>query len=180
MTAPDISKPIALVGLMGSGKSAIGRKLAKRLSLPFFDSDTEVERAATLSIRDIFETWGEAGFRDVESRVIRALLDRGVSVIATGGGAFVQDDIRNTLKQRALSIWLDVEIDDLVERVKKRPYHRPLLNTDDPKASLIAQAEARNPYYTQADLHFPIAKRSSIDETIDRLYKKVEDHVIRT
>ena len=144
-------KPIALVGLMGAGKSTVGRRLAKRLGLPFADSDREIEAAAGLSIAEIFERFGEAHFRDGERRVIARLVEGPPRVIATGGGAFANDETRALILERCTAIWLDIELETLAERVGRRD-HRPLLNGRDPRATLAALAEARNPNYAEAHI----------------------------
>lgn len=145
------SRPLVLIGLMGVGKSTIGRRLAKRLSWPFVDSDEEIESAAGCSISDIFTIHGEPIFRDLEKRVINRLLssDRPL-VIATGGGAWMQPSVRELIKQRATSVWLRAELDILVERVSRRNY-RPLLEKGDKRAILAKLMEDRYPVYAEAD-----------------------------
>src|SRR3546814_8483360 len=123
---PAINCPIVLVGMMGVGKSTVGRRLAARLGLPFVDADEEIELAASMSVADIFKRFGEAYFRDGERRVIARLMDGEPKVIATGGGAFVQDETRAQILEQAIAIWLDAEIDVLVDRVSRRE-GRPLL-----------------------------------------------------
>lgn len=151
---PDAAqRPIALVGLMGVGKSTVGRKLAGRLRLPFADADAEIEAAAGMSIADIFAGFGEDHFRDGERRVIARLVDGARKVIATGGGAFVNDGTRRLLLERALVVWLDADIDTLVQRVSRRD-HRPLLRDKDPAAVLSGLAAARDPLYAEA--HFKV------------------------
>src|SRR5436309_8290161 len=119
-------RSIVLVGMMGAGKSTIGRRLAARLRLPFLDADAEIEAAAGMSIPDIFETHGEPHFRDGEARVIARLLEAGPSVLATGGGAFMRQETRNRIRDRAVSIWLKADADTILRRVKRRA-DRPLL-----------------------------------------------------
>lgn len=165
------SRSIVLVGMMGAGKSTIGRRLATRLRLPFLDADIEIEAAAGMSIPDIFETHGEPHFRDGEARVIARLLDNGPAVIATGGGAFMRDDTRNRIRDKAVSIWLKADADVILKRVKRRA-DRPLLQTDDPAATISRLLEAREPVYQTADL--TIASRDVphdriVDECIDAL-----------
>ena len=143
-----------LVGLMGVGKSTVGRRLAQRLGLPFVDADSEIESAAGMSIADIFDAFGEAYFRDGERRVIARLLDGSPKVIATGGGAFVNDDTRALILDTALAIWLDAPLDVLVERVRRRDT-RPLLRNRDPAAVLEDLARVRNPIYAQAPIRVP-------------------------
>ena len=152
--APDIpalAKPLVLVGLMGAGKSSVGRRVATRLGLPFVDADSEIETAAGLTIPDIFEVYGEAAFRDCEKRVIARLIDGPVQVIATGGGAFVNDETRQLVKDRAISVWLHAPIELLVERVSRRN-NRPLVANTDPGPVLTRLAAERDPYYAQADI----------------------------
>jgi shikimate kinase len=144
-------KTIALVGLMGVGKSSIGRRLAAALAMPFRDADAEVEAAAGRSITDIFETFGEQAFRDGERRVIARLLDEPAHVLATGGGAFVDPETRALIRGRALSVWLKADLDILARRVGRRS-GRPLLTGKDPMAVLEAQAAERYPAYAEADV----------------------------
>src|SRR5471032_1463368 len=125
------ARSIVLVGMMGAGKSTIGRRLSARLQLPFLDADTEIEAAAGMSIPDIFETHGEPHFRDGEARVIARLLDGGPAVIATGGGAFMREETRGRIRSKAVSIWLKADADIIMRRVKRR-VDRPLLQTTDP------------------------------------------------
>lgn len=146
---PD--RPIALIGLMGSGKSTIGARLARRLGLPFVDSDVEIELAARMSIAELFEAFGEEGFRDGERRVIVRLMDGPRRVIATGGGAWMNDQTRALLAERALVVWLRADIDVLVSRVRRRN-HRPLLIGRDPGEVLRTLAEQRDPVYATAHL----------------------------
>ncbi|HMO76056.1 MAG TPA: shikimate kinase [Sphingopyxis sp.] len=154
-------RPIVLVGLMGSGKSTIGRRLAQRLGMRFADADDEIERAADMTISDIFARFGEAHFRDGERRVIARLLAGKPLVLATGGGAFMNDETRALIQERALSIWLDADIATLVERVGRRS-HRPLLKDRDPGAVLRDLAAVRNPVYAEA--HLRISSASSPHE----------------
>lgn len=146
------SVPIVLVGLMGVGKSTVGRRLAARLGLPFVDADIEIEAAAGLSIAEIFERYGEAYFRDGERRVIARLVDGQPKVIATGGGAFINDATRTLILERAIAVWLDADIPTLVERVRRRR-HRPLLKNRDAGEVLYELAAKRNPIYAEAPIH---------------------------
>jgi shikimate kinase len=148
-------KPIVLVGLMGVGKSTVGRRLAQRLGLPFADADTEIETAAGMAITDIFDTFGEAYFRDGERRVIARLLDGTPKVIATGGGAFINDDTRALILETALAVWLDAPIEVLVDRVGRREGTRPLLRDREPAEVLAELSAARNPIYAQAPIRVP-------------------------
>jgi shikimate kinase len=144
-------RTIALVGLMGAGKSSIGRRLAHAPGLPFLDADEEVERAAARSIPDIFEELGEAAFRDGERRVIARLLDEPPHVLATGGGAFMHPATRELVRQKAISVWLKADMDVLLRRVERRN-DRPLLRQGDPRAVLEELARERYPVYAQADI----------------------------
>ena len=144
-------RSIVLVGLMGSGKSTIGRRLAQRLGMRFADADDEIERAAGMTISDIFARFGEALFRDGERRVIARLLAEKPMVLATGGGAFINEETRALILQDSLCIWLDADIATLVERVGRRS-HRPLLRNRDPGEVLRELAAVRNPIYAEAHL----------------------------
>jgi shikimate kinase len=144
-------KTIALVGLMGAGKSSVGRRLAHALGLPFRDADEEVERAAGRSVAEIFETLGEAAFRDGERRVIARLLAEPPHVLATGGGAFMNPQTRQLIMEEAISVWLKADIEVLARRVSRKN-DRPLLRGRDPKAVLTALAQERDPIYALADL----------------------------
>ena len=153
MTAPSplARKTIALVGLMGVGKSSIGRRLASVLGMPFRDADVEVEAAAGRSIPEIFEQYGEAAFRDGERRVIARLLDEAPHVLATGGGAFVNAETRALIKAKAVSVWLKADLEILARRVSRKD-SRPLLVGRDPMDVLRAQAADRYPAYAEADV----------------------------
>src|SRR6202035_285263 len=144
------TRSIVLVGMMGAGKSTIGRRLSVRLRLPFLDADTEIEAAAGMSIPDIFETHGEPHFRDGEARVIARLLDGGPTVLATGGGAFMSEDTRNRIRDKAVSIWLKADADIIMKRVKRRA-DRPLLQTPDPLATVGRLIEEREAVYRHED-----------------------------
>lgn len=144
-------RSIALVGMMGAGKSSVGRRLAIRLSLPFVDADTEIEAAAGMTIPEIFAAHGEGAFRSGEARVIARLLDAGPQVLATGGGAFMNADTRAAIREKAVSVWLKADLDVLMRRVKRRS-DRPLLKTADPAATLKALMAEREPVYAEADL----------------------------
>jgi shikimate kinase len=152
MRTVKLDRPVVLVGLMGVGKSTVGRRLAARLALPFVDADTEIERAAGMSIAEIFERYGEPYFRDGERRVIARLIDGTPKVIATGGGAFINDETRALILDRAIAVWLDADIDTLVERTGRRN-HRPLLRDRNAREVLTELAARRNPIYAQAPIH---------------------------
>jgi shikimate kinase / 3-dehydroquinate synthase len=145
-------RSIVLIGMMGVGKSSIGRRLGARLGIPFVDADAEIEKAAGMSIADIFARHGEAAFRSGESRVIARLLDGGPQVLATGGGAVMNPDTRALIKEKGVSIWLSADFDLLMRRTSKRKAERPMLHTADPVATLRALLAEREPIYAQADL----------------------------
>jgi len=152
-TMTEIKPPctIVLVGLMGAGKSCIGRRLAKSLGLPFVDADSEIETAAGCSVADIFEIHGEAAFRDGERKVIARLIDGPPHILATGGGAFMDVGTRDLIRQRAISIWLRADLELLVERTGRRS-DRPLLKNGDARTTLARLIEKRHPIYAQADI----------------------------
>jgi shikimate kinase len=145
-------RSIVLIGMMGVGKSSIGRRLGSRLGVPFVDADTEIEQAAGMSIADIFARHGEAAFRSGEARVIARLLNGGPQVLATGGGAVMNEATRALIKERGVSIWLSAELDLLLRRISKRKAERPMLQTDDPAATLRDLLTTRQPIYAQADI----------------------------
>lgn len=145
------TRSIVLVGLMGAGKSTVGRRLANRLGLIFKDADQEIEAAAGLTIPDIFSIYGEPSFRDGEERVIARLLREGPMVLATGGGAFMREGTRTRIAEAGVSVWLKAEIEVLMRRVRKRP-NRPLLQNDDPEGTLRRLMDQRHPVYEVADL----------------------------
>lgn len=150
---PTIPKSIVLIGLMGAGKSHVGRRLAMRLHIPFADADQEIEAAAGCSIEHFFDRHGEADFRAGEQRVIARLLeDPAVKVLAAGGGAFMSPDTRARIRERAISVWLRADIDLLLHRVSRRRGTRPLLKQGDPRAVLERLMAERYPVYAQADI----------------------------
>src|SRR5690348_4724809 len=148
---PTPPKTVVLVGLMGAGKTNIGRRLAARLHLPFIDADAEIEAAAGETIEEIFRRHGEAVFRDGERRVIARLIEGPVHVLATGGGAFMDPNTRENIRQRGISVWLRAELDVLLGRVARRS-NRPLLKQGDPRAVLQGLMEKRHPVYAEADI----------------------------
>jgi shikimate kinase len=157
-TSPDAdivaalgTRLVVLIGMMGAGKSTVGRRLATRLRLPFVDADTEIEAAAGMSIPEIFEAHGEPHFRDGEARVIARLLDNGPGVLATGGGAFMREETRHRIADRAVSIWLRADADIIMRRVRRRA-DRPLLHTPDPEGTVSRLISEREPVYQHADL----------------------------
>lgn len=142
---------LVLVGLMGAGKSAIGRIVAQQLGLPFIDTDTEIERVSRMSISELFAAYGEEEFRALETRVIKRLLRTGPRVVSTGGGAFINEKTRKQIERGGVSIWLSADLDVLWERVNKRD-HRPLLKTENPKQTLQDLMDKRYPIYGLADI----------------------------
>jgi shikimate kinase len=145
------ARSLVLVGMMGAGKSSIGRKLAQRLNLPFVDADAEIERAAGMNISDIFAKHGEPYFRAGEARVIARLLDSGPQVMATGGGAFMHPQSREAIRAKGISVWLKADFDVLMKRIKRRN-DRPLLKTEDPGETLRRLMDERDPVYAEADV----------------------------
>ncbi|MER2520283.1 MAG: shikimate kinase [Bdellovibrionales bacterium] len=166
-TASFVAKRmIVLTGIMGSGKSTIGRRLATRLNLPFTDSDQAIEEAAGMTIPQIFERFGEAEFRNGERRVITRLLEGPVGVLATGGGAFVDPSTRALIKDKAVSIWLRADLDVLFERTSRRD-GRPLLQVENPRERLASLLEKREPYYAEADITVESGV-GPVEETVTR------------
>lgn len=181
ITAPEIetrllagigNRSIVLVGMMGAGKTSIGRRLAEKLALPFVDADAEIETAAGKSIPEIFAEHGEAYFRDGERRVMARLLCAGQKVLATGGGAFMNAETRLAVRQRGVSIWLKASYDVLLARVKKRG-NRPMLKTDDPEATLKRLIEERYPVYAEADITVE-SREVPHDTIVGEILTKVE------
>jgi shikimate kinase len=168
-------RSLVLVGMMGAGKSTIGRRLASRLAMRFVDADAEIELAAGMSIPEIFETHGEPHFRDGEARVIARLLGNGPMVLATGGGAVLREETRLRIRERAVSIWLKADADVILRRVRRR-VDRPLLQTTDPAATIERLIAARESVYSLADV--TIASRDVpyeriVDECIDLLHRRL-------
>lgn len=163
-----LRKTVVLVGMMGAGKTAIGRALAARLDVPFLDSDAEIEVAANMSVPEIFSRDGEAFFRDKETRVIRRLLSEQRGVLSTGGGAFLAERNRAMISRRGVSVWLKADLDVLWNRVKHKTT-RPLLRTDDPRATLGELYQARVPIYGKADLTVLSDGTASIEQMVDRV-----------
>ncbi|MFK7840935.1 MAG: shikimate kinase [Sphingorhabdus sp.] len=168
--APDQS--IVLVGLMGVGKTTVGRRLAKRLGLGFADADEEIERAAGLTVEEIFSRFGEDYFRDGERRVIARLMEGKRQVIATGGGAFMNDDTRALILEQATAIWLDADLDTLVKRVSRRNT-RPLLKSGDPAKILADLAAERNPVYSTAHIHVT-GNDSPHETTVEKIIEALQ------
>ncbi len=168
-----VTRPILLVGLMGAGKSTIGRRLAARLRIPFVDSDEEVERAAGLSIAEMWERYGEESFRDGERRVIARLIAGPPRVIATGGGAFNDPATRALGNERCHTVWLDADVAVLAERVGRRN-HRPLLHGRDAGQVLADLAERRNPLYAEAAIHIRSAPQPH-EATVDAILLRLQE-----
>jgi len=166
---------VVLVGMMGAGKSSIGRRLASRLGIPFIDADVEIEKAAGMSISDIFAIRGEPDFRAGEARVIARLLEGGPQVLATGGGAFMNPDTRTAIGAKGISVWLNAQFDVLMRRIKRRQ-DRPLLSTDDPAATLRELINVRYPVYSLADLTVEsreVPHDKIVDEIVAALARKL-------
>lgn len=173
-----LPKPLILVGLMGAGKSAVGRRVAALLKIPFIDADAEIEKAADCTISEIFEREGEEGFRAGERRVVTRLLDtEPVHVLATGGGAFIDPGTRALIGERGISLWLRADLEVLFERVSRRS-HRPLLKTADPKGTLAALVEKRYPVYAKADIMVDSGE-GPIGAMVERVLAAVRDHLNR-
>jgi shikimate kinase len=171
---PRPDRPIVLVGLMGAGKSTVGRRLARRLGIPFVDADEEIERAADTDIAEIFERFGEPAFRDGERRVIARLLDGAPKVIATGGGAFMEERTRALILDRCIAIWLEADIETLAARVARRDT-RPLLRGRDPRTAIEELAARRNPIYAEAHLKVssdPVPHEQVVDRIVAALAER--------
>ncbi len=171
------SPSIVLVGLMGAGKSCIGRRLADAIGWTFIDADSEIEKAAGCSIADIFERHGEEAFRDGEKRVIERLLNEGPSVIATGGGAFMNPETRAAIRQAGVSVWLRADLEVLLQRTGRRD-HRPLLKKGDPKEILSRLIAERYPVYAEADIVIDSVDRPA-EETTSQVLGALRDHGVR-
>lgn len=165
------TRSIVLIGMMGAGKSSVGKRLARRLNLAFADADTEIEQAAGMAIPEIFAHHGEPAFRDGEKKVIARLLEHGPMVLATGGGAFMNADTRAAIARHGIAVWLKAELDVLLRRVRRRD-DRPLLKTENPEATLARLIEQRYPVYAQADVtvvSHDVPQEVMVDEVIDAL-----------
>ena len=173
--AERLDRPIVLVGLMGAGKSTVGRRLAKRLGLHFVDSDDAIEDAAGFSAAEVFERYGEADFRDGERRLVARLMDGDVRVIATGGGAYVDPRTRQLLNERSITIWLDAPVDILADRTGRRDT-RPLLRNGDRKGTLERLAEQRGPAYAEAHIRV-LSGQGAHKDVVDSIVKALEDYV---
>ncbi|MXP41332.1 shikimate kinase [Altererythrobacter soli] len=167
-----LDRPIVLVGMMGVGKSTVGRKLAALLGLQFRDADDEIEEAAQMRVSEIFERFGESYFRDGERRVIARLMEGGAKVIATGGGAFAQEETRKLILDRGIAIWLDSDVDTLVERVGRRDT-RPLLRGGDPREIIARLKAEREPFYAQAPIHI-LSNSGPHGEAVTRIVQELD------
>lgn len=168
-------RSVVLVGMMGAGKSTIGRRLAARLHLPFVDADQEIEAAAGMSIPEIFAAHGEPYFRDGEARVIARLLDSGPAILATGGGAFLRQETRERIAKRGISVWLRADADVVLRRVKRRA-DRPLLQTADPAATIERLLAERTPFYQQADIEIlsrDVPHEKIVEECAEALHARL-------
>lgn len=175
--ARRIDRPVVLVGMMGTGKSSIGKRLSALLHLPFVDADEAIEEAAQLTISEIFERHGEAHFRDGERRVIARLMDGANpadrrKIIATGGGAFVNPETRALILDRAITVWLDADVDTLVERTSRKDT-RPLLRQGDPREILTRLRAERAPAYAQAPIHV-MSGRGPASRTVTRVLQEID------
>ena len=171
------AKSIVIVGMPGSGKSSVGRKLAARFAIPFFDADEEIEAAAGMKIEQIFERYGETEFRNGERRVIARLLNQPVHVLATGGGAFMDADTRALIREKAISVWLRADLETLLERTSRRS-DRPLLKSGDPREILKKLLAEREPFYAEADITVDSDNRPA-EETVDRVIKALRAYAQR-
>ena len=172
-----LDRPVVLLGMMGAGKSRLGKKLAEQLNLPFHDADHEIEAAADMTIPEIFEKHGEAAFRDGEKRVIARLLDNGPQILALGGGAFTNEETRAEIHKKGISVWLDVELDELVERVNRKPGKRPLLAGVDAKAKLSELLAERGPVYAQADIRATLS-RADHSKAVKQIKQCLKDYLM--
>jgi shikimate kinase len=175
--AKRLDRPVVLVGLMGVGKSTVGRRLAKRLGLPFVDSDSAIEDAAGYSPAEIFERYGEQDFRDGERRLVARLIKGQIRVIATGGGAYVDPRTRQLLNERAITIWLDAPVDVLAERTSRRDT-RAQLRTGDPKGTLERLSEERRPSYEEAHIHVKSGDGAH-REVVEAIVEALEEHLAK-
>lgn len=169
----NVKKTIVMVGMMGAGKTAVGRALATRLGVPFIDSDAEIELVANASIAEIFQRDGEAFFRAKETQVIERLLGGESGILSTGGGAFMQPANRQMISAQGVSVWLDAPLSLLWQRVRHKDT-RPLLRTPDPHATLAEMFELRVPVYALADLRVPVLARYSIEDTVDAVIELLQ------
>jgi shikimate kinase len=170
-----LTKPLVLVGLMGVGKTAIGKRLAELLQLEFIDADEAIEKAAGMSITDIFASLGESAFREGEHRVIARLVEGGPCVLATGGGAFINSDTRALIKDKAISLWMKTDLNLLARRIGHKS-HRPLLKDRDPTEVLSEQAAQRYPHYAEADFCVETGDHSHA-KTLEAIVEALQTHL---
>ena len=175
ITAHEIPCSIVMVGLMGAGKSSIGRRLATRLGMPFADADTEIEKAAGMSINEIFDRFGEDAFREGERKVIKRLMEGPVQIISTGGGAFMDDQTRALIAENGLSVWLRADIELLLARTSRRNT-RPLLRGGDPREILEKLMAERYPVYSEADVTIDAGERDH-EETVTEVIRQLTSHI---
>jgi shikimate kinase len=173
--ARRLDRPVVLVGLMGVGKSTVGRRLARRLGLDFVDSDAAIEDASGYSAAEVYERFGERDFRDGERRLVARLMDGAVKVIATGGGAYVDPRTRELLNERSITVWLDAPIEVLTERTSRRDT-RPLLRNSDPKGTLERLSEERRPSYAEAHIHVKSGDGPHGD-VVEAIVAAIEEHL---
>ncbi|MBS1239298.1 MAG: aroK [Proteobacteria bacterium] len=171
--AKRVDRPVVLVGMMGVGKSTVGRKLSSLLHLPFADADEAIEEAAQMSVNEIFEKYGEDYFRDGERRVIARLVGEKPSVIATGGGAFCNDETRALILDKAIAVWLDCDTQTLVERVSRKDT-RPLLRGGDPMEIITRLKAEREPFYSQAPIHV-VSETGPHNQAVMRILKGIDE-----
>lgn len=175
ITAQEIPCSIVMVGLMGAGKSSIGRRLATRLGMPFADADNEIEKAAGMSINEIFDRFGEPAFREGERKVIKRLMNGPVQIISTGGGAFMDGDTRSLINENGISVWLRADLDLLVARTARRN-SRPLLRQGDPREILQKLMDERYPIYSMADVTIDAGERDH-EETVTEVIRQLTTHI---
>jgi shikimate kinase len=174
--AKRLDRPVVLVGLMGVGKSTVGRRLAKRLGLPFVDSDSAIEDAAGYTPAEMFERYGEADFRDGERRLVARLVEGEIRVIATGGGAYIDPRTRQLLNERAITVWLDAPVEVLTERTSRRNTRAQLRN-GDPKGTLERLSHERRPSYEEAHIHVKSGEGAH-KEVVDAIVRALEQHLL--
>lgn len=167
---------IVLIGMMGAGKTAVGTDLARRLEVGFVDTDAEIERAASMTITEIFARDGEPFFRDRESEVLHRVLSGPPAIISTGGGAWMREANRDAVADKGIAVWLDPDLSTLWHRVQMRPT-RPLLQTADPRGTLERLLNERRPTYALADVIVPIRRKDSVKETTARVMEAIEGHL---
>ena len=170
----DIEKSIILVGMMGAGKTTVGRALAREIGVPFYDSDVEIETRSSMKIEDIFEKFGEDYFRQKECEVIRNLLDGQTCVLSTGGGAFIQEATRNVILQHGISVFLNADLETLYERVSRRKRPMPLLQGAEPYQKFCQLLELRNPVYAKADFKVD-SVGEDLSDVVESVMKIIEE-----